>query len=178
MIIKIGNPAKKIITLSDFDDNVYKTYYGYTSGKFYPSGTNGVLNTSCLRILSNTLSNIPDGAYTVEVSIPNAIPIDIGITTVGNIVADNAFGITPDPSGSGYSVGDILTINGSDLDSLGSGQISFKVISTIKDGLLIIINQDTFEVKWYDLIIGGTSPTSLPDAQTLLNTLFTTALTD
>lgn len=178
MILKIDNPIKKVITLSDDNNNVYKTYYGYTSGKFYPSGTSGVLNTPCLKILSNTLSNIPDGVYTVEVSIPNAIPINIGITTVDNIVADNAFGITPDPSGSGYSVGDILTINGSDLDGSGKGQLSFKVISTIKDGLLIIIGQDTYEVKWYDLIINASTPSSLADAQDLLNSLFSNALMD
>ena len=159
------------------DSNYPRYYFGAlgTSGKFYPSGTSGAIATSYLQIIENGLNNIPDGAYPgIIVSTPSSTPISIGITTVNNIVDSNAFGISPDPGGSGYAIGDILTINGADVVSGGSGQLSFKVTNLIIDGLLIVIGGDDYEVKWYDLVVGGTSPTSLQDAQSLLASLFST----
>lgn len=60
----------------------------------------------------------------------------------------------------------------------GRGGTSGKFYPSIKgdsgfDGFLINIGGDSYEVKWEDLIIGGTSPESLSEAQNLLATLFT-----
>ena len=44
----------------------------------------------------------------------------------------------------------------------------------VLDGLLIVIGGDDYQVKWNNLVIAGTSPTSLANAQSLLATLFST----
>ena len=73
---------------------------------------------------------------------------------------------------SGYALGDTLTVQGSDLG--GTGYLVYKIVSLDIDGLLIVIGGDDYEVKWDNLVVGGTSPTSLQDAQSLLSSLFST----
>jgi len=43
------------------------------------------------------------------------------------------------------------------------------------DGFLINIEKDVYDVRWYDLVIDGTSPTSLSNAQSLLAATLATA---
>lgn len=60
----------------------------------------------------------------------------------------------------------------------GGGGTSGKFYPSIKgdngfEGFLINIGGDYYEVKWEDLVIDGTSPESLLEAQNLLTILFT-----
>jgi hypothetical protein len=155
--------------------NVYETggvprsYFGATgaSGKFYPSGTIGQIeNTS----YNTTIQNAVDGQYD-----------NVNITTSGSgtnlfytvfISGGEVVAFAPSPTSSGFGIGDFITIQGSDFG--GTGELILKVTSLIIDGLLIVIGGDFYETKWYNLIVGGTSPQSLSDAQILLATLFST----
>jgi hypothetical protein len=163
--------------------NVYETgevprsYFGVlgASGRFYPSGTSGGLENGSfanLSIISNELQSLVDGSYTVpstSTSTSGTPSIDFAISVSGGlvdtIVQDTLYT-------TGYAIGDTFTIQGSDLG--GTGTLVVKIISLDIDGLLIVIGGDFYEVKWNNLIVGGTSPTSLSDAQQLLATLFST----
>ena len=160
------------------DSNYPRYYFGAlgTSGKFYPSGTSGALPYGvdyvanyCEVLLDtmdgdNSASNVPSfsnsgtGA-TFVVSVAPFIPTDFAI--------DNY-------AGTGYAIGDTITIEGSDVAPGITGQLILKITNVLTDGLLIVIGGDDYEVKWYDLVVGGTSPTSLSDAQSLLANLFST----
>lgn len=171
--------------------NVYETggvprsYFGATgaSGKFYPSGTTSTVinnvfgtpsNLSGFRVVSNTLQNLVDNNYSVQTTSTSVNPsFTMQVAVLGNVIPNdtpslvvNAVNIT------GYSIGDLVTIQGSDLG--GTGTIVFEVTQLEIDGLLISVGGDFYEVKWYNLVVGGTSPTSLSDAQILLATLFST----
>jgi hypothetical protein len=157
--------------------NVYETgevprsYFGVlgASGRFYPSGTSGALliNDLSFVVISDNTSGLVDGAYSSGSGTPNAtFDIDVSSGLVTNIDAANYSSV------SGYALGDFITIQGSDLG--GSGEIVLKVTMLDIDGLLIVIGGDFYEVKWNNLVVGGTSPTSLSNAQSLLATLFST----
>ena len=165
--------------------NVYETvgvprsYFGAvgTSGKFYPSGTSGDLNDNSFggqstpTIVSNTL-NVPDTSTDV-ISYPssvNAIPVTLTIEIVSNIPVLVIPAVAP--SNNGYAIGDTLTILGSDLG--GDGELVIKITSLAINGLLIVVGGDFYQTRWDNLVVGGTSPTSLSDAQSLLATLFST----
>lgn len=60
----------------------------------------------------------------------------------------------------------------------GSAGTSGKFYPSIKEndefqGFLINIGGDSYEIKWQDLIIDGTAPENLIEAQSLLTILFT-----
>ena len=164
--------------------NVYETggvprsYFGATgaSGKFYPSGTiGGFVGASNVNfnLISNTLTGVPDASYT---SVPtttsgSGVGLLFGIDIVSGLL--DAFFVDGTTTASGYGIGDTAIVQGSDLGG-GSGELVFKVISLDIDGLLIVIGGDFYETKWNNLVVGGTSPTSLSDAQSLLATLFST----
>lgn len=159
------------------DSNYPRYYFGAlgTSGKFYPSGTSGGLLSDNLSfiVVSDTTTDLVDGGYndipstTNGSGTPNAL-FNIDVTS-GLVTAINL----ANPSDtSGYGIGDFITIQGSDLG--GSGEIVLKVTQLDIDGLLLVVGGDNYEVKWDNMFIGGTSPTSLPDAQSLLATLFST----
>lgn len=171
--------------------NVYETgqvprsYFGATgaSGKFYPSGTTNTVINSIIgspsnlpgfRLVSNTLQDLVDGSYfTIQTTSTSVDPsFTIQVLVVDNAIADpNGLSVNP-VNISGYSIGDLVTFQGSDLG--GTGSITFEVTQLEIDGLLIVIGGDFYEVKWYNLVVGGSSPTSLSDAQILLATLFST----
>lgn len=176
MAFNIDVVNSKIINVYETDE-VPRSYFGATgaSGKFYPSGTNGALlidDLSFVVILDNT-SGLVDGGYNDIVGLsngsgtPNAtFNIDVVSGVASSILVSNS------TDTSGFGIGDFITIQGSDLG--GSGEIVLKVTTLDIDGLLIVIGGDSYEVKWYNMSIGGTSPTSLSDAQQLLATLFST----
>ena len=167
--------------------NVYQTggtprsYFGAlgASGKFYPSGTTSTVISNVLgtptnlpgfRLMSNTLDNLVDGSYPYQVTSSSLSPgFYMQIDIVDNLV--DTLLVTPGDT-SGYAIGDTITIDGINIS--GTGQMIFEVTQLEIDGLLIVIGGDFYEVKWYNLVVGGTSPTSLSDAQQLLATLFST----
>jgi hypothetical protein len=157
--------------------NVYETgqvprsYFGATgaSGKFYPSGTSGVIEA--WQVVSNTVQDAVDGEYNNVDSTTNGSGTN-GLWTVfvdtGTVATIQATSIS-----SGYGLGDFVTIQGSDLGG-GTGSYIVKITAISTDGLLIVIGGDFYEVKWYNLVVGGTPAGSLSDAQSLLATLFST----
>jgi hypothetical protein len=156
------------------DSNPARYYFGAlgTSGKFYPSGTSGVFSPQGLQVISDTLVDLVDGDYSNTTPIVNS---DSGTPDVLlNIVVSSGSLILlgTNNSFSGYALGDTLTVQGSDLG--GTGYLVYKIVSLDIDGLLIVIGGDDYEVKWDNLVVGGTSPTSLQDAQSLLSSLFST----
>jgi hypothetical protein len=173
MSISINN-NNGIIEISQ-DNSVPKSYFR-ASGKFYPSGTIGglLIDNLSFVVFSDNTTGLVDGGYNDILSTsngsgtPNAIfNIDV-ISGVASGINISNFADT-----SGYGMGDFITIQGSDLG--GSGEIVLKVTVLDIDGLLIVIGGDFYEVKWYDLVIDGTSPTSLSDAQSLLAATLATA---
>jgi hypothetical protein len=158
-------------------DGIPRSYFGATgaSGRFYPSGTSGglLIDNLSFVVFSDNTTGLVDGGYNDILSTsngsgtPNAIfNIDV-ISGVASGINISNFADT-----SGYGMGDFITIQGSDLG--GSGEIVLKVTVLDIDGLLIVIGGDFYETKWNNLVVGGTSPTSLSDAQELLATLFST----
>jgi len=156
---------------------VPRSYFGAVgaSGKFYPSGTIGKLleDNYSFSIVSDNTSGLVDGGYSDIVGLsngsgtPNAtFNVDVTSGLVSAITTQNY------ADTSGFGIGDFITIQGSDLG--GDGQIVLKITALDIDGLLIVIGGDFYETKWNNLIVGGTSPTSLSDAQILLATLFST----
>lgn len=170
--------------------NVYNTggvprsYFGAVgaSGKFYPSGTTStVINTTLgnpsnlpgFRVVSNTLQDLVDNTYLVDTTSTSVNPsFTMQVFVSGNVIADSSSLVVSPVNITGYSIGDLVTMQGSDLG--GTGTIVFEVTQLEIDGLLIVIGGDFYEVKWYNLIVGGISPQSLSDAQILLATLFST----
>lgn len=159
------------------DSNSPRYYFGAlgTSGKFYPSGTVGSItggsSAGLFEVVSDTTYDLVDNSYSdvpCEISNIDGTPFLISLDVVGGVITV----WSPQVNTSGYVIGDTITIQGSDLG--GGGQITYKIIKLDIDGLLIVIGGDDYEVKWYDLVIGGTSPTSLQDAQSLLSSLFST----
>jgi hypothetical protein len=173
MSISINN-NNGIIEISQ-DNSVPKSYFK-ASGKFYPSGTSGgfiIPSANNFDLISNTLTNVPDDIYT---SVPtttsgSGVGLLFDINIASNIVL--GFSTTNGTTTSGYGIGDTATVQGSDLGG-GSGELIFKVISLEIDGILIVIDGDFYQVKWYDLVIDSISPTSLGDAQQKLAVLFST----
>lgn len=171
--------------------NVYETggvprsYFGAVgaSGKFYPSGTTSTVINSILgspsnlpgfRLISNTLQDLVDGSYfTIQTTSTFVNPsFTIQVLVVDGVIADpNGLSVNP-VNISGYSIGDLVTFEGADLG--GTGSITFEVTQLEIDGLLIVIGGDDYYTKWQNLVIGGTSPESLSDAQSLLANLFST----
>ena len=166
-IIAIGNHSKP-----------YNYYYGQSgrSGKFYPSGTIGGFDTEVnfidqySSIVSNTLQDLVDDTYnpigSTSTSTAGTPPIDFYVEVSGNdisfIAAKNVV--------SGYAIGDLITIQGSDMG--GSGSLVLRVTSLETDGFLIMIGGDSYQVKWYDILINETLPLSLSDAAILLAQFF------
>lgn len=171
--------------------NVYETggvprsYFGAVgaSGKFYPSGTtstviNNVIgspsNLPGFRLFSNTLQDLVDSTYTFDTTSTSVYPsFTMMAEVIGNVIPNDTLDLVVNPVNiTGYSIGDLITIQGSDLG--GTGTMVFEVTQLEIDGLLIVVGGDFYETKWYNLVVGGTSPTSLSDAQQLLATLFST----
>jgi hypothetical protein len=174
MSISINN-NNGIIEISQ-DGSVPKSYFK-ASGKFYPSGTSGgfvIPSANNFDLISNTLTNVPDDIYTSVPSTTSGSGVGLlfDINIASNVVL--GFSTTNGTTPSGYGIGDTATVQGSDLRSGVSGELVFKVISLDIDGLLIVIDVDFYQVKWYNLVIDSTSPTSLGDAQQLLAVLFST----
>lgn len=176
MAINIDISGSKVINVYE-TGQVPRSYFGATgaSGKFYPSGTIGGLEVGSFAnfsIISNELQSLVDGSYlvpSVSTSTSGTPSIEFSISVSGGIVDT----IVQDSlNTTGYAIGDTFTIQGSDLG--GTGTLVVKIISLDIDGLLIVIGGDFYETKWYNLVVGGTSPTSLSDAQSLLATLFST----
>jgi hypothetical protein len=176
MALNIDIVNSTIINVYD-TGGIARSYFGATgaSGKFYPSGTSGGFvagNDINFTLMSNTLSGVADNNYT---SVPtttsgSGVGLLFGIDISTNLV--DAF-FVDGTIASGYGIGDTVTVQGSDLGG-GSGELVFKVISLDIDGLLIVVGGDFYSTKWNNLVVGGTSPTSLSDAQSLLATLFST----
>lgn len=152
-------------------DEIPRSYFGVlgASGRFYPSGTSGSIDG--WQVISNTVQDAVDGEYNNVDSTTNGsgtnglwtVFVDTG-TVVAIVGTSNTFG---------YRLGDFVTIQGSDLGG-GTGSYIVKITAIVTDGLLIVIGGDFYEVKWNNLVVDGTSPTSLSDAQQLLATLFST----
>jgi len=120
--------------------------------------------------LSNDTSGCTDDIYFVQ---EQGSTSGMGIGAIFNIVI--SFGTVSTiydqyfeagGSGSGYAIGDTMTIYGSDYGGKGSCVIKVEVL--VIDGFLINLEKDNYEVKWYNLVINGNSPTSLSDAQSML----------
>jgi len=146
-----------------------RTYFGAigASGKIYPSGSiNGELFSGS--IISSTLV-VPDDYYS-DISQSSTsgsginglfdFGVSSGVVSYGNL-----------HSGSGYAVGDIIYINGSDVIEGGSGTLAIKVTNLFLDGILFVVGGDDYQVQWSNLVINGTSPANLSDAMTLLSNL-------
>lgn len=171
MSISINN-NNGIIEVSQ-DGSVPKSYFK-TSGKFFPSGSvSGAASaiTGSFPIISNDTSGCTDDFYNNQ---QQGSTSGNGSGAVFNLwinggtiqyVASNAPNLT-EGTGSGYVVGDTMTIYGSDYG--GTGSCVVKVDALGIDGFLINFDKDVYDVRWYDLIIGGTSPTLLSDASSLL----------
>jgi hypothetical protein len=146
-----------------------RTYFGAigASGKIYPSGSiNGELFSGL--IISSTLV-VPDDYYT---DIPQSSTSGSGINGLFNFgVSSGVVSYGNIYSGSGYALGDIAYINGSDVIEGGSGTLAIKITALALDGILFVVGGDDYQVQWSNLVINGTSPTSLSDAMTLLSNL-------
>ena len=166
MSISINN-NNGVIEISQ-DGNVPRSYFG-AFGKFYPSGTIGglLIDNLSFVVFSDNTTGLVDGGYNDILSTSNGSGTPNAIFNI-DVISGVASGINVSnfADTSGYGMGDFITIQGSDLG--GSGEIVLKVTVLDIDGLLIVIGGDFYEVKWYDLIIYGTSPTSLSDAANLL----------
>jgi hypothetical protein len=163
--------------------NVYETggvprsYFGATgaSGKFYPSGTSGSIIE--VGIISDATTDLVDSFYEgIEFASTsgNGFGQTFQISVVGGLIEYIQILNYPNPDAvaNGFSLGDTIVIDGSSMGGLGT--VTIKVIELAIDGLLISIGGDFYETKWNNLVVGGTSPTSLSDAQSLLATLFST----
>lgn len=149
---------------------VPRTYFGAigASGKFYQSGSvdNGI---GSVVLYQNNLENISDGDYD-DVPISSTSGNGVGAFMNISIVDGSVYGFQRSIPGSGYAIGDTLTIDGDNF--VGTGNIIFKVASIQIDSLLIVIGGDDYQVKWSDLIINGQTPSSLSNAAQLLSALF------
>jgi hypothetical protein len=175
MSIAINN-NNGIIEVSQ-DGNVPRSYFG-TSGKFYPVKLNGSIpngvnvrsvNNGYLELISETLDNLTQPVYIQAPSNSTSgtgLFFDI-IPFGGDIIVDS-FGQ------SGYGIGSLVTVNGSDMEIGGTGSIVMRVINLETNGFLINIGEDNYQSIWENLIIDGTSPTSLSDAANQLAILFST----
>lgn len=171
-----------VITVGE-DGKVPVTYYGEggKSGKFYPSGTSGTMPPSSsidpiagssdgyLSFVSQSLSGLGDSSYEDVPSATSGNGTGATFLVVTSSGAMSALLHYP-ASGSGYNVGDIITIQGSDMG--GEGNLILEVINIEIDGFLINLGGDYYSVKWYDLVIDGTSPTSFSNTNDLLLTFF------
>lgn len=177
MSISINN-NNGIIEVSQ-DGNVPRSYFG-TFGKFYPSGSvSGAATTigATFSIVSNDTSGCADAFYSSETQgstsgIGSGAIFDMFI--INGAVADvyNQNVVHMNGSGSGYLVGDTMTIYGSDYGGTGSCVVKIDALGI--DGFLISLDKDIYDVRYYDLVIGGTSPTTLSGAADLLANLFST----
>jgi len=126
-------------------------------------------------IVSNTIADALDGEYDDVPSTSNSTSGTPSVLFFVEIIDGIAYaqinGIVSS-FGSGYAIGDLITIQGSSVG--GSGELVLRITELDIDGLLIVIGGDFYEVKWNNLVVDGTSPTSLSDAQQLLATLFST----
>lgn len=169
MSISIDN-NNGIINVSQ-DGNLAKSYFG-VSGKFYPSGTSGALPyglgylTGYCEVLSDTM----DGSGSAD-NVPSFSNSGTGATFSMNVFGIGTLTVfaIDNYAGTGYALGDTITIQGSDVAPGITGQLILKINKVETDGLLIYIDRDCYEEKWYNLVINGTSPTSLSNAQSLLS---------
>lgn len=152
-----------------------RTYFGSigASGKIYPSGTSGQLlaeNFSFEIFLDNT-SSLGDGGYNDIPSSSNGsgTPSALFNIDVNGGVVDGVPQCSNYLDTMGFAIGDLVTIQGSDLG--GSGELILKVTQVVIDGILFVVGGDNYQIKWNDLLINGTSPTSLDDTTTLLSNL-------
>lgn len=169
------NSNNGVIEVSQ-DGAVPRSYFK-TSGKFYPSGSlSGQATTigAYFSIVSNDTSGCTDGFYSSQTqgstSGNGSGAVFDMLINVGVIEA--VYNITPihmNGSGSGYAIGDTMTIYGSDYGGTGSCVVRIDALGI--DGLLINFDKDIYDVRYYDLEIGGTSPTSISDASNLLISL-------
>lgn len=163
------------------DDNVPRTYFGAigASGKFYPSGTSGAIVDGGWTIVSNTTDGLSDGDYEDRASTTNSTSgtpdVLFNVQIVSGVITLITLSGSETPSfGSGYAIGDRFTIQASDIGG-GTGEVVLQLNQLDIDGFLIVIGGDHYEVKWYNLVINGTSPTDLANAQELLASLFSSA---
>lgn len=166
-----------VITVGE-DTNVPITYYGKggKSGKFYPVKLNGLIpngvnvrsvNNGYLELISETLDNLTQPVYIQAPSNSTSgtgLFFDI-IPFGGDIIVDSI-------GQSGYGIGSLVTVNGSDMEIGGTGSIVMRVTNLEINGFLINIGGDNYQAVWENLIIDGTSPTSFSNANDLLLTLF------
>lgn len=162
-------------------DQVPRTYFGVigASGKFYPSGTIGAVSTNGMfayTIISNTTAGCDNDTYDNQSQASTSgngsgglFKVEIGGGMISLIQPATGVDFWSG-SGSGYVVKDTITFNGSDYG--GTGKCIISVDGLGVDGFLIVIGGDDYQVGWSDLVINGTSPTSLQNAQELLSTLF------
>jgi hypothetical protein len=146
-----------------------RTYFGAigASGKFYPSGSisRGI---GSVDLFENNSQDLVTGDY-------DGLAIDAtsgsGVNATVNIYVDgDIYFVGVDSAGSGYAIGDTLTIDASLMG--GTGSIILKVTSIQVDSLLIVIGGDDYQVPWANLTINGSAATSLTNAIQSLTTLF------
>lgn len=166
--------------------NVYETggvprsYFGGfgASGKFYPSGTSGAIVNQAWEVVVNTTNNIPDGFYdeiaSTSTSSSGVPDVKFQFDVTDGVIVNSSIQIFNTPITSGYAIGDTFTIQANALDALATGEVVLRITELEIDGLLIVIGGDFYETKWNNLVVGGTSPSSLSDAQELLANLFST----
>jgi hypothetical protein len=148
---------------------VPRTYFGAigASGKIYPSGSvnQGAFTIS---LLQNNAVGLDDGdyeGYPVNGTSGNGIGVMVNIAISSGAIA----GVSIDSPGNGYAIGDTLTVNASAFG--GTGSIILRVDSLLIDSILFVVGGDDYQVQWANLVINGTSPTSLSDAITSLSNL-------
>lgn len=155
-----------------------RVYWGGlgASGKFYPSGTSGAIYNLGLEVAMNTIYGL-DGSFDDVPSVSSSssgIPeVRFAFEAIDGSIINSSIQIYGNASlTSNYAIGDTFTINGSLFGENITGQLILRVKALDIDGLEIVIGGDWYSVKWYNLLVGGDSCTSLLDAQEKLATLF------
>lgn len=171
MSISINN-NNGIIEVSQ-TGSVPKSYFKM-SGKLYPSGSvsgQARSTTGVFAIISNDTSGCTDDFYNYQQqgsTSGNGSGATFNIYINGGtiqFVASAQPNLT-EGTGLGYAVGDTMTIYGSDYGGTGSCVVIIEALGI--DGFLINFDNDVCDVRFYDLVIGGSSPTSLSEASSLL----------
>lgn len=176
MSISINNNYG-IIEVSQ-DGSVLKSYFK-TSGKFFPSGSvsgQATSITGVFPIISNDTSGCIDGLYTFQTQgatsgVGSGISFTVYINGGTIEYVGNNDTIIMQGTGSGYAIGDTITIYGSDYGGTGNCVILVNALGI--DGFLINFDKDFYDVRYYDLIVQGSSSPDLTNTWSQLINLVT-----